>query len=298
MNTALCNKNALPCAQRLYTRLQEVYGSRILTAQQEFPGAGRYDQEMAYIRKITGKLPAIRGTDFMHDDYRGAVERSIAWHNQGGIVHICWHTGLVGLGYTECLEEKPDFEALFTEGSEARTLLLRRWNDAADALMQLQNADIPVLWRPFHEFNGGWFWWGKGGSEAFIRLWREMYAYFTEVRGLNNLIWVLGYADEVAPDWYPGDAYCDIAGSDTYRSVTTHAASFHALKRLCPEKMLAFHECGVMPEVDAFFEDGAVWLFMMPWHGKWIIEDNPPERLQRIYSDPRILTLDDVKRWR
>ena len=297
MNAKLCNPHAAAYAQRLYDRLQEVFGYRILLAQQEFPGRSLCDQEMDHILAVTGCLPAIRGLDFMHDDYAGTIDYARRWHAKGGIVSICWHTGLVGLGYRECLDEKPDFDALFTEGSAERTLLLRRWDEAADALSTLQKDEIPVLWRPFHEFNGGWFWWGKAGSEAFIRLWREMYEHFTNKRGLNNLIWVLGYADNVEADWYPGDAFVDIAGSDTYKSVTTHAAAFRALQAVCPDKPLAFHECGTMPAVDAFFAEGAPWLWMMPWHGEWLLEKNSPESLHAIYNDPRTLTLDDVRAW-
>ena len=298
MTTSLCNPNAGASAKRLYAQLQDVFGQKILLAQQEFPGHGRYDQEMEHIQRVTDSLPAIRGLDFMHDDYAGAVQRARDWHARGGIVSICWHTGLVGLGYQECLDEKPDFGALFTEGSEERALLYRRWDDAAQAIALLQNDDIPVLWRPFHEFNGGWFWWGKAGSEAFIRLWREMYAYFTDKYALNNLIWVLGYADNVDAAWYPGDAYCDIAGSDTYKDVTTHAAAFRDLSALCPGKLLAFHECGTMPPAGDFFADGAPWLWMMPWHGKWAMEDNTPAGLRSIYGDHRTLTLDDVRAWK
>lgn len=296
--TALTNPNALPCAQKLYAQLQEVFGRKMLLGQQEFPGRDRADQEMEHILRETGKLPAIRGLDLMHDDYAGTLERSRAWHQRGGIVSICWHTGLVGKGYTESQAEQPDFEQLLTPGTPEHELLMRRWDDAADALEALQREDIPVLWRPFHEFNGGWFWWGKGTGQDFIRLWRKMYDYYTHERKLNNLIWVLGYADNVDPAWYPGDAYCDIGGSDTYKGVTTHAKAYRDLTQLCPGKPLAFHETGIMPGLDAFAADGAMWLWMLPWHGKWLMEDNDPDRLRLVYHDPRALTLEDVKNWR
>ena len=57
--------------------------------------------------------------------------------------------------------------------------------------------DVPVLWRPLHEFDGAWFWWGKGGAEAFKKLWRLMYDRFTGLHKLDNLIWVLGYSHEM-----------------------------------------------------------------------------------------------------
>ena len=294
----LCNPHADACARQLFDRLCSVYGKQILMAQQEFPGGGRHDQEMNRIEQVTGKLPAIRGLDFMHDDYAGVVERARDWHRRGGMVSICWHTGLEGKGYVESQAEKPDFEALFSPGTPEHTLLMKRMGDAADALAQLAEEHIPVLWRPFHEFNGKWFWWGKGGSEAFIRLWRTMYDFFTHERKLDNLIWVLGFSGEVESEWYPGDDCCDIVGSDTYEIGTTHAGAFRLLEQLCPAKPLAFHECGTMPEAEDFFRDGAVWLWMMPWHNEWLMEKNEPGRLKRIYHDERTLTLEDVKDWK
>ena len=293
----LSDPHALPCAQRLADCLQAVYGTKVLTAQQEFPVPGKYEQEMAHILRETGTLPAIRGMDFMHDDYASTIARAKDWHARGGLVSICWHTGLEGLGYQECLAEKPDFDALFTSGTAENTLLLRRWDDAADALDVLRQAGIPVLWRPFHEFNGGWFWWGKGGAEVFVKLWRGMWEHFTVKRGLHNLVWVLGFCGEIDPAWYPGDDVCDIVGSDTYELHTTHAKAFRLLQALCPDKILAFHECGAMPEVDAMFSDGAAWSWLMPWHGEWLLEHNPPETLRRIYGDGRILTLRDTQDW-
>jgi len=185
----LNNPKASACAVRLYEQLQSVYQKKILLAQQEFPGKDRWDQEMNHIQQVTGQLPAVRGLDFMHDDYEGVIERSREWHAKGGIVSICWHTGLVGKGYRECLDEKPDFQAVLTPGTPEHELLMSRFADAADALDVLQKENIPVLWRPFHEFSGGWFWWGKGGSEFFVRLWRKMCLPWPSGSGTMNRLW-------------------------------------------------------------------------------------------------------------
>ncbi len=291
---ALCTPGATDRAQRLYDYLDDIGGKNILLAQQETPVRGKHEQEMEYLLKVTGKLPAIRGLDYIHDDYEGVNKRAIRWNERGGIVTICWHTGVEGIGYQECKEETPDFEKLLISGTAENGLLLRRWDNTARALLKLQEEDIPILWRPFHEFDGGWFWWGKNGGEWFVRLWREMYRIFTQDYGLKNLIWVLGYADDVLDGWYPGDEYCDVIGSDTYRGVTTNAESYRRCQRLFGDKPLAFHECGIFPEPDQFFDEDAVWSWVMPWHSKWLMEDNPPALLQRIYTDDRMLTLDQI----
>ena len=220
----LSNPNAGAEAVKLYDYICRHMGKDMLSAQQESTWMESPDHEMDLILEITGKLPAIRGLDFMNDDFDGVVSRAKSWHEKGGIVTICWHTGVYGRGYEESLGDDPDFNTLLTEGTEEYNGMTASWDRAAAALKELQDAGIAVLWRPFHEFDGGWFWWGKGGSKNFIRLWQMMYKYFTEEKGLNNLIWVLGYSGEVRNGWYPGDEYCDIIGSDTYDNSTNREA--------------------------------------------------------------------------
>ena len=71
-----------------------------------------------------------------------------------------------------------------------------RWMHELDILAaglgELQDAGVVVLWRPFHEVNGDWFWWGGKKPETFIRVWRHMFDYFTKTKKLNNLLWVYG----------------------------------------------------------------------------------------------------------
>ena len=289
---SLTDPRASARAQGLYHFLQEQAGKRVLLAQQESPVRVRHDQEMEYLQRVTGRLPVMRGLDFIHNDFDGVVERALRWNDRGGLVTICWHTGVEGIGYPESQKESPDFDRLLSPGTPENGLLLSRWEACVRALRRLGEADVPVLWRPFHEFDGQWFWWGKGGGDAFQALWRMMYRCFTQ-EGLHHLIWVLGYADDVRPGWYPGDDFCDVLGSDTYKTETCHAASYRRLKALSPQKPLAFHECGLLPPPDAFFQEGAPWAWVMPWHGKWLMQDQSPDRLREIYRDSRMVTLQD-----
>lgn len=277
--------------KQLYDLLRSLEGKRILLAQQESPRKGCSDRENEWIQAVTGELPAVRGLDFIHDDYDGVAERAKRWNEQGGIVTICWHTGVMDNTYPACKEENPDWENLFAPDSEENKLLTDRWDRAADALKQLQKEDIPVLWRPFHEFDGKWFWWGKGGADAFRRLWRMMHDYFEKEHGLDNLIWVLGYADDVLQGWEVEPALFDVAGSDTYRGETVHKKSYERLKQLYPGKLLAFHECGLIPKPDDFFGENCAWSWIMPWHGTNLMS-NHPDRIKEVYQDERMITLD------
>ena len=285
------NQKATARTKVLYQLLESYAGKKMILAQQESPAKGFHDREIEWIEAVTGESPAIRGMDFIHDDFSGVTDRAKAWNDRGGIVTICWHTGIVGNDYPSSKEEIPDWEKLLMSGTEENRRLLDKWEKASRGLSALQEADIPVLWRPYHEFDGQWFWWGKNtDGSAFRQLWQMMVHHFTNTFCLNNLIWVLGYADDVKAGWDPGTAYFDIAGSDTYRGETVHKESYERLHSLFPDKMLAFHECGLIPEPDAFFKSDCVWSWLMPWHGRWLM-DNHPDRIKKVYRDERMITL-------
>lgn len=94
----------------------------------------------------------------------------------------------------------------------------------ADYALQLQAKDIPVLFRPFHENNGSWFWWGAAHCSAsqFKNLFRYTEEYLRDVRGVHNFLYVYSPNGPIASaaeyeTRYPGDAFIDIPGFDVYQ---------------------------------------------------------------------------------
>ena len=217
---------------------------------------------------------------------------------EGGIPTICWHWGApdVGTGYEN---SKKDFDlpAALVSGTPQYEALNRDLAGVADQLTILRDRDIPILWRPMHEFTGTWFWWGKHGPNALKALWAHMYDYFTNTRGLNNLIWVAGFSGEPRPEWYPGAAYVDIAGPDTYVKDHGNLASlFAAVHAIVGDtKPICLHECGPVPDPDLLGK-AADWLYFMPWTHDFIADQtlNPPEFLSRAYNSKRFITRDEV----
>lgn len=298
MRSTLSNPNATRETVRLYAYLRSMVGNGILAGQQECPTPGRFGGEMRYLRAVSGKLPAIRGLDFIHNDFDGVVRRSRAWHKMGGIVSICWHWGTPpdGVGYPSS-QGQIDLEEALTPGTALYEAMLERMDEAAQALKRLQRSKIPVLWRPLHEFDGGWFWWGKGGGDAFIRLWRLMYERYTHYHGLNNLIWVLGYCGEIKEGWYPGDDCVDIVGADTYTE-GAHVAMYHRLEQFFGDRFLrTYHECGPIPEPEELLEKDLRWSWFLTWHHYHIRHQNTREKVARIYNHPYVITLDKLPRW-
>lgn len=295
----LSNPNAIENAKAVYAYLQEINGKVCLTGQMESTWMGSPDYEMNYIQQHTGKLPAIRGLDFMHNDFQGVANRAKAWWEKGGIPTICWHTGAdFASAYNESKDDDINWDEAFTPGSATYNALLKGMDRAVPYLQQLEDAGVPVLWRPFHELDGGWFWWSKGGSENFVKLWQLIYSRYTDYWGLDNLIWVLGYSQSGGnmAQWYPGDSYVDVLGADSYIA-GANGDLYAECVSVAPEGMpIIFHECGSIPTQEQMAADGAPWALFMVWHTDHITNHsfNTPESLNAIYNSEYFITLDEV----
>ncbi len=296
----LSNENAIDSARKVYQYLQDTYGKACITGQMESTWMGSPNYEMVYIEENTGKLPAIRGLDFMHNDFGGVVSRAKDWWEQGGIVTICWHTGAdFASAYDESKADNINWDEAFIPGSETYNALLAGMDRAVPYLQSLEDAGVPVLWRPFHELDGGWFWWSKGGSENFVKLWQLMYSRYTDYWGLDNLIWVFGYSQNGGDmaAWYPGDDYVDLLGADSYTDGPNEKL-FEECETIRPEGMpIVFHECGKIPTEEEMISTDAKWLFFMVWHTEWLTEvsnGNTVELLNEIYNSDYFITLDEL----
>lgn len=307
LKSTLSNPNASQSAIKLYNYMKdEVYHNKILSGQQESTWMDNNNEqfEFEYIFNTTGKYPAMRGLDYMGNDFEGVNRRAEDWHNRGGIVLICWHTGLdFNSSYDQSLaDEVADWDKLFTEGTDEYNALIAGMDKGAQALKELCDKDIPVIWKPFHEFDGGWFWWGKGGAENFKKLWKLMYDRYTNHWELNNLIWLLPYSGNLneIESWYPGDEYVDFVGPDTYGSDTTKPEFYQAFfKMVGDRKPIPLHENGRIPLPQDLREGKVDWLWFMTWHTDHIATEegqkkNPPDRLKDIYNDEYVITLDEL----
>lgn len=291
----LANPNADAATIAVYEYITSLSGVNCLAGQQESTWMGSADYEMNILLDTTGKLPALRGLDYMHDDFDGVNQRAIEWWNKGGIVSICWHTGCDFYGeWADALADTiPDWDAVLTEGTPEYDAFIAGMDKAAEALLELQEAGVPVLWRPFHEFDGAWFWWGKGGPENFIKLWQLMYDRYTNHWGLNNLIWVLGYSGNGVNygSWYPGDEYVDIIGADSYNG-GVQKRLYVALTRVTKDKPFCFHECGTNPTAEEL--QTTPWTWFMTWHTDFVTDQNAPEALYDLYNSEYVITLDEL----
>ncbi len=152
-----------------------------------------------------------------------------------------------------------------TEGTFENEVFKADMAKVATSLKQLQSEGIAVIWRPFHEAAGGWFWWGKD-AESCKEMWIAMFDYF-KAEGVNNLIWV--WTSESGDDsWYPGDNYVDIIGRDLYNKDTAASeAEYQSEFDRYGHKVIALTESGTVGLLSEQWNAGARWAWFMPWYG-------------------------------
>jgi mannan endo-1,4-beta-mannosidase len=162
---------------------------------------------------------------------------------------------------------------------------------------QLEAAAIPVIFRPYHEMNGDWFWWGRRpGPEGYTLLWRQLYHYYTEVHGLNNLLWAwcTDRPWEGIEAYYPGAGCVDIVGADIYPKTgyaDVYRQEWHdRLRALAEGKPVALTENSLIPD-EATLETQP-WAWFMCWGGLTFRAHSGAE-LKACYDSPRVASLED-----
>lgn len=310
----LNNPYASQEAKDLMSYLKSIHGKKILSGQQT---TYTIATELDTIKKITGKLPAVRGFDLLSyspacdtpnqsehcteeiENNQGAIEAAIDWaKNKKGIVTFCWHW------FSPIKGEDKSFYSKFTNfnasksvipGTDEFKALIHDIDCIAVHLKRLEEEHIPILWRPLHEADGDWFWWG-GNPDTFKKLYRLLYDRLTNHHKINNLIWVLNVLGD---DYYPGDEYVDLVSADQYppayqygplTCVYNHISSYN------PDKAAALGEIGTFPNPDLIFANKTPWLWFVTWCGGFITSEDytKHEYVNYVYNHPHVITLEDL----
>ncbi len=301
------NKNASPEAKKLLNYFYSISGKQIVSGQH---GDARW---LDTVKSITGKYPALWGSDFIwhgaKDAGQDVVNEAIGKYKEGYIVTLMWHQGRPidnpPFGWKESVQAKLT-DAQWKELTTPGTALYQRWLAQIDVvagyLKHLDSAHIPILWRPYHEMNGVWFWWGnKPGKDGLQKLWKMMYDRFTNHFHLNNLIWVWGAngprdipGDEAYAykDFYPGSDYVDMLGADVYH-LDYEQRDYNELLNVAKTKPIALTEVGELPSVDVL-KAQPKWCYFLVW-SDWVISHNTKQQVKDVYSLPQVVTHDEIK---
>jgi mannan endo-1,4-beta-mannosidase len=308
-SAAPVNPDATPEARELLKRIDAISGHSTLTGQHNFPNhLSRWSDR---IYDLTGKFPAVFGSDFGFSGGEdkdsvlgrpGMIEEAKRQYRNGAVIALCWHevrpTDDEPVSFRDSVQGKlTDFEwnELLTPGTD----IYNRWVEQVDVvagyIKQLQDAGVPVLFRPYHEMNGSWFWWGgRPGPTGSAALYRQLFDRYVHVHHLNNIIWVWN-TDRPNPttgklaDYYPGAQYADVVAMDNYGEFLP--SYYETMLSIAGDKPIALAEVGAMPSLEVMARQPR-WAYFMVWSEMEAM--NPPDQLQAAFHAPNMLNRGDA----
>ncbi|WP_026713033.1 glycoside hydrolase family 26 protein [Flavobacterium daejeonense] len=230
--------------------------------------AGRSD-----VKEVAGDYPAVYGWDLgglenksannldgiPFDKMRQYIKEA---HQRGGVITLSWHINNPLTG-KDAWDTTPKSLASVLPSGEKHEKYKAWLDEGIQFIKTLKDRDgkpIPMLFRPYHELTGNWFWWcrNNGSPEEFKSLWRFTLDYFQK-KGIHNLIYVYNTSDfktkEEFLEYYPGANYADILSFDKYQYtdplkdnsfVEDCQKQFKIMNEIAQEqhKMMAFAETG------------------------------------------------------
>ena len=225
--------------QKLYDTLLSIKGNGIFFGMQHATGYGvgwQNNNDSCDIEKVTGDYPAFAGwgasvTDCniaQGEGFEDARYKIKLFHDMGGFNTMEWHADnpFGGNCYWERRHDKTkDVVASILPSGEKHQEFLTQLDNIASFFNSLIDDDgkkIPIIFRPWHEHTGAWFWWGKGNcsKEDYISLWQFTVNYLSDEKGVDNLLYAYSPAKNDSREeylyGYPGDGYVDVLGQDNY----------------------------------------------------------------------------------
>ena len=283
--------------ENLLANLREISANGYLVGHQDDPvyGVGWVgDSCRSDVKSVCNDYPAVIGFDLGHLELGDSLnldgvpfdrmkQEIIRQYDRGGMVTLSWHLdnpltgGSAWVKPDSLTDQEKQTVASVLEGGECHDKFLGWLDTLASFLNSLETSygvKVPVLFRPWHEHTGSWFWWGQNlcTTEQYKALWKYMFNYL-KAEGFDNLIWV--WTSQTGDDnWYPGDAYVDIVGRDLYGdNAASCANNYTTLFNKYSNKIVTLSECGWseytnsrVANISEQWESGAKWSWFMPWY--------------------------------
>jgi len=233
-------KTLTPETQNLLKNLKIISQKRFMFGHQDDPlyGIGwEGDEGRSDVKSVVGDYPAVMGFDLGRIElgneknidnvsFEKIRQEIIHQYNRGGMITISWHVNNPLTDGDSWDVTDSTVVASVMQGGENHEKMLGWIDHVADFLLSLKTKEgmlIPVVFRPWHEHTGSWFWWGKDlcSSEQYKTLWR-MTSERLRLKGVNNVL--LAYSPGMESDTveeylerYPGDDIIDVLGTDVYQ---------------------------------------------------------------------------------
>ncbi|MEP7375677.1 MAG: glycosyl hydrolase [Chitinophagaceae bacterium] len=237
----IIDANATKETKALYYNLGKLSEKGILFGHQHATqyGHGWFGEEgRSDVKSVTGSHPAVIGVDFsglsgrpdsMIEKEKNSLRKNIAeTYNRGGVTTVAWHfsnPASAGGFYWKDSVSAPAVKLIIPDGShhEKYKLILRTIADLAKSIKGNDGRTVPMIFRPYHEFDGDWFWWGRSHctTDEFKILWRFTVSYLRDSLGVHNFIYAFSPDNKFNTEAqylerYPGDEWVDLMGMDNY----------------------------------------------------------------------------------
>jgi mannan endo-1,4-beta-mannosidase len=312
--------NATAEATALLGYLQSLSGKHTLSGQHNYPASG--DRNTKFAADYIGKTPVVWSQDFGFakqgdkDSYLSRpsiIQEAIRQHKLGSIINLCWHAvpptaeepvtfqPLPGadpnaLASVQGRLTDKQFQDILTPGTKLYKQWLKQVDEIASFLKQLEEAKVPVLWRPYHEMNGDWFWWGGRyeGKYTTSALYRQIFNRFVNYHKLKNLVWVWSVDRPSRPGrefdkYYPGNQFLDILAIDVYGS-DFNQSYYDGLVNLSQGKPVTLGEVGNPPSAEILAHQPG-WVYWVIWAG--MVRNTSASDFEKISADPRLVFMED-----
>lgn len=296
---ALVDSNATEETRALWYQLNAIRTDSTLFGHEDDLAYGvfwAYEAGRSDVKEVTGSYPAVYGWDVgwieldsthnldkvpfdaMRDFMREAYER-------GGINTISWHLNNPYNGASSW-DTTNTVVHILPGGSSHDTF--KRYLDRLalylDSIRDSEGKPIPIIFRPWHEHTGHWFWWSSrfNGSEEYIQLWRYTVEYLRDVKGLHHLLYAYSPSNsgiETMWESYPGDEWVDIIGFDDYFNYATieddqerEATKAEQLKGLTERLEMIVTEAEKRGKIPALTETGLEALRDSTWFTSFLLK--------------------------
>jgi mannan endo-1,4-beta-mannosidase len=235
------DKSATRETKALFSNLKTIAQKHTLFGHQhatEYGHGWQGESDRSDVKSVTGSHPAVIGVDIsrftggtpeetqkVKDDLRKVVADT---YNRGGVVTVAWHfPNPVSEGgfYWKDSVSLPAVRYLIPGGEahEKYKEILRGVAEWANSVKGADGATVPMIFRPYHEFDGDWFWWGRSHStvEEFRSLWKFTVSYLRDSLNVHTFLYAFSpdnrfLSEEVYLERYPGDEWVDMLGMDNY----------------------------------------------------------------------------------
>lgn len=240
-HAVLTDIHATPETKALYYNLHKLSRQHILFGHQhatEYGHGWRGDKNRSDVKSVTGSHPAMIGVDFsglsgqpadMIEREKKLLRKNIEdTYNRGGVTTVSWHFSnpISGGGfYWKDSVSLPAVKYIIPGGSQHKKYktILQTIGSFAKSLKGKDGKAVPMIFRPYHEFDGDWFWWGRSHctTEDFTSLWKFTVSYLRDSLAVHNFIYAFSpdnkfNTQEQFLERYPGDKWVDMLGMDNY----------------------------------------------------------------------------------